>query len=124
MDDFIELVGEKNYKTFAYTMQIKSLNEVKNGKNEVIAHSLEGALKGLQGLREAIILRDSSGNIWAATIIADPKIEEDKGQLHYFTNVKIKETKLPEYMDEWRQRFGDVAIVFASKNQDPIVSKE
>jgi hypothetical protein len=112
LDAFIELVGEKNYRIFAYTMQKTQRVEVIDTKNNAVATAIDGGLKGLQGQREAIIMKDASGNIWAATIIVNADIEEDRGKLHYFTNVEKMKSGLPKHLEEWRKRFGDIELVF------------
>lgn len=114
LNTFIELVGESNYLTFAYTMQKLKTVDVKDAKNNKIASACIGALRGLQEQREAIIMTDSAGNIWAAAVITNPEIEKDKGKLHYFTNVESMKTELPEYLKKWRKRFKKLELVYGS----------
>ncbi len=111
LDDFIKLVGKSNYRHFAYTMQSIEIMRVK-GPGDKMMKVHEGALKGLQGDREAIIMQDSSGNIWAATVIVNPEMENKKGKLHYFTNVKNMKNRLPNYFKEWLKRFREIEVVF------------
>ncbi len=121
---FIDLVGESNYEIFAYTMQKVKAVKVKDQENKITASAYEGALKGLQGHREAIIMQDSSGNIWAATVIVDPEVKEDSGKLHYFTNVENRKNQLPKYIDDWRGRLKDLEVVYESADPGKFVSKE
>jgi len=123
LDAFIKLVGETNYNIFAYTMQNIQEFEVDAPENNMFATAYEGVLKGMQGHREAIIMLDSSGNIWAATVIIDPEIGEDKAKLHYFTNVEDWKNQLPEYVDEWRGRFRNLEVVYESTDQSKFILK-
>ena len=124
LDEFKELVGEAYYDIFAFTMQKVQSFEVYDRGNEIFATAYEGALKGMQGHREAIIVRDSSGNTWAAIVIVDPEIEKDKGKLHYFTNVQNWKHQLPKYFDDWRERFRNLEVIYESADTGKFVSKE
>ncbi len=118
LDTFIELVGDTNYSAFAYTMQKIDLAEVRDSKKNKIATAHEGALRGLQGHREAIIMQDSSHNIWAAIVMVNPEIEEDRGKLHYFTNVESMKNQIPEYFEEWQKRFKNIELVYESTDSE------
>lgn len=116
LNDFIELVGENNYRIFAYTMQKIDIVEVSDDKNYHIATAHEGSLKGLKGQREAIIMQDTSGNIWSAFVIIDPENSgEIRGKLHYFTNDENRKFRLPKYFETWKQQFRGVEVVFEPK---------
>ena len=110
--NFKTLVGEDFYQVFAYTMQRVRKIEIVGPEDDYPATAFGGALVGLQGEQEAIIMQDSTGNLWAATVSVDPEIEEDKGKLYYFTNVEKMKNRLPEYFDTWRKRFSDLEIVY------------
>ncbi len=118
LNAFKELVGETNYRVFAYTMQKIKVAANKEIANNINATTHEGALKGLQGHREAIIMQDTMGNIWAATVIVDPEVEEDRGKLHYFTNVEKMKNRLPAYFEDWRTRFKPIELVYESQNSE------
>ena len=109
LDAFIDLVGQKNYDSFAYTMQTIKVEAVPIPEQRT-ARVHEGALKGLQGRREAIIMQDSIGNIWAALVTA----EEKKRKMKYFTNVESMHNRIPAYFKEWKTRFSNLEINYAS----------
>ncbi|WP_213803741.1 hypothetical protein [Granulicella sp. dw_53] len=65
-----------------------------------------GLVRGLATIMEAIVMRSSTGSLWAAYI--------DDDVVRYFTTEPASRTKLPATIEHWRSGFSDKPIVFDS----------
>ncbi|MFC4769028.1 hypothetical protein [Effusibacillus consociatus] len=100
---FKELVGD-DYNLFIERFQI--ISEPKN-VDAFDATVKSGSVKGLYTVMEAIVMSDSKGKFWAALI--------DDKQVKYYTNDNSYKTKLPKTIEEWRQGFKNLPIIYMKK---------
>jgi hypothetical protein len=106
---FLSLVGQDFYDLFAFNMQ--GIDELeKDIKDRFEARVIVGAVIGMYGSNEAIIMANEYGSIWAATI----KYEEDQElpNIHYFTNSESYQKSLPFTIENWRQGFAEYPIIY------------
>jgi hypothetical protein len=75
-------------------------------KDSFVASARVGGVRGLYGILEGIIIRGELGQLWAAYIDGDI--------VRYFTTQREYKTKLPETIENWRQRFQEKEVVFDS----------
>ncbi|MEK3879058.1 hypothetical protein [Paenibacillus sp. FSL M7-0420] len=107
---FRKLVGE-DYDLFLYSMQL--LNEPKDldGKG---AKVVEGGVRGLFTLTEAIIMYDKQGHFWAAALDSDEASDSDEVPetfVRFYTNVPGT-SKLPKTIVQWMEPFSDYEVVY------------
>lgn len=94
------LVGE-SYSLFVNSTQLTSIDDDLDSLHSIVQSS---GVRGLFTFMENIIMIDSANNIWAAVI-------DDKKVL-YFTNDKNYKNKLPNTIDNWRENFKDLEIIY------------
>jgi hypothetical protein len=68
-----------------------------------------GGVRGLFTTTEGIVMSAPGGKMWAAVI--DP----DGDEVKYYTTEPAWARKLPKTIEEWRSRFADKKVVFASR---------
>lgn len=108
-DAFLSLVGQDFYDLFAFNMQ--GIDELeKDLKDRFEARVIAGAVIGMYGSNEAIIMTNEYGSIWAATI----KYEEDQElpNIHYFTNSESHQKSMPFTIENWRQGFAEYPVIY------------
>lgn len=98
-NEFISLVG-KDYDNFLTSFALITPMKDLDGFN---AKVFVGNVRGLFTIKEAIIMIDGNGTIWAAVI--------DGNQVKYFTNNK-GEQAFPKTVDKWRERFKEKEVLF------------
>ena len=107
---FRQVVGE-DYNLFLNSMQL--LDEPKD-LDGLGARVVQGGVRGLFTLTEAIIMYDKQGHYWAAVLDTDEEnsIEEfDIAIVRFYTNVPGT-TELPETLAKWTEAFPDYEVVF------------
>lgn len=107
---FRKLVG-KDYDLFLYSMQLISESKDLDGKG---AKVVQGGVRGLFTLTEAIIMYDKQGHFWAAALDSDEASESDEDSetfVRFYTNVPGT-TKLPKTLVKWMEPFPDYAVVY------------
>jgi hypothetical protein len=67
---------------------------------------ITGGAKGLYTFFEAILMRGTDGQLWAAYI--------DNDVVRYFTTERDFRERLPQTIESWRERFPDKNVVFAN----------
>ncbi|MGE5557341.1 MAG: hypothetical protein ACM3WV_01875 [Bacillota bacterium] len=101
---FKELAGDY-YRLFLDSFQLILDLEDADGFGAAV---YSGAARGLFAIREAIVMYDRKGRIWAAAIDGD--------KVRYFTNDPAYAGRLPKTIEKWRERFGGKEVVFAGKS--------
>ncbi|EIT83980.1 hypothetical protein A374_18134 [Fictibacillus macauensis ZFHKF-1] len=92
-EQFKTLFGKK-YETLAANFQL-----VSDSYDETLqADVLSGAVRGLYGTMEGVIMKDSAGKLYGATIIDGKKVL-------YITNNKSYSDRLPKAIQAWRKQF-------------------
>jgi hypothetical protein len=69
---------------------------------------VSGGVSGAYTIAEAIFIIEPRGHIYAAIL-------DDGDRVLYFTNDTSLKDKLPPAIEEWRERFKEVAVVYRSK---------
>jgi hypothetical protein len=97
---FRELV-ENKYNAFVNSAQsTKKCNDLDNFQAKVTCNHIPG----LNGVMESIIMVDKNHSIWAAVL--------EEGKVYYFTTDSNFKDKLPNTIDQWREKFKDNKIVY------------
>jgi hypothetical protein len=109
---FVKMVGESNYETFAFNLQMTEASQTAD-ENSTKITVISGYVAGLPGTNEALIAYDTGGRIWAATL--DPGETGTKTVVKYFTNDKTQAHHLPEFVESWREGFKDYPVIYASQ---------
>lgn len=98
---FRKLVGSK-YEAFLNTTQLVS--DVEN----LDSIPLTGFASGVRGLftsMENIVLYNSRNELWCAVI--------DNDKVYYFTNSKLFRKSLPKTVEQWRENFKELEVVYS-----------
>ena len=98
-NDFISLVG-RDYDNFLTSFALITMKQDLDGFN---AKVFAGNVRGLFTIKEAIIMINDNGAIWAAVI--------DGNQVKFFTNSKGEQV-LPKTVEKWRERFKEKDVLF------------
>ncbi|MEK3837274.1 hypothetical protein [Paenibacillus sp. FSL P2-0136] len=107
---FRKLVGE-DYDLFLYSMQLLDEPKDLDGKGSRV---VQGGVRGLFTLTEAIIMYDKQGHYWAAVLDSDEGDElEDIADpyVRFYTNVPGT-SKLPKTIVKWMEPFSDYEVVY------------
>ena len=108
---FLEMVGDTNYETFAYNMQMTEVNKIISENSNTIK-VVTGFVAGLPGTNEALIAYDNTGRMWAATL--QPAHKGGDTVLLYFTTDKTQARHIPAFVESWRAGFKDYPVIYAS----------
>ena len=106
-DAFKQLVGDDFYDLFAFNMQGYGTYALAP-KDPSGIRAVAGAVNGMFGSNEAIIMHDKMGHFWAATIDVE---DYENPKLLYFTNTKDKK-QLPQTINNWREAFMDYPVEY------------
>ncbi|ASA21422.1 hypothetical protein [Paenibacillus donghaensis] len=100
-----------DYDLFLNSMQLLDKPKDLDGLG---AEVVQGGVRGLFTLTEAIIMHDKKGHYWAAVLDTDEEnsIEEiDIAIVRFYTNVP-NTTELPKTIADWTEAFPDYEVVF------------
>ncbi|AIF54184.1 hypothetical protein [Pelosinus sp. UFO1] len=97
-NEFISLVG-RDYDKFLTSFALITSKQDLDGFN---AKVFAGNVRGLFTIKEAIIMINGNGTIWAAVI--------DGNQVKFFTNSKGEQV-IPKTVEKWRERFKEKEII-------------
>lgn len=106
-DAFKRLVGNDFYALFAFNMQSYGAYDLAQ-EDPTGIRAIAGAVNGMFGAHEAIIMQDKMGHFWAATIDVE---DYENPKLLYFTNTKDKK-QLPQTINNWREAFMDYVVEY------------
>ncbi|WP_405115574.1 hypothetical protein MHH28_13155 [Paenibacillus sp. FSL K6-1217] len=109
---FRKVVGE-DYDLFLYSMQ--QLDEPKDSDG-LGARVVQGGVRGLYTLSEAIIMYDKQGHFWAAALDSDEgdELEESTDPyVRFYTNVPGT-NMLPATITKWMEDFPDYDVAYMS----------
>lgn len=110
---FRKVIGE-DYDLFLYSMQL--LDEPKDSDG-LGARVVQGGVRGLYTLSEAIIMYDKQGRYWAAVLASDEGDELEGSAdpyVRFYTNVPGT-NMLPATITKWMEDFPDYDVAYMSR---------
>jgi hypothetical protein len=105
MNLLASVTGKYCYQLLERFQQISSIATADNFIQKVVS----GGCKGMYTIMEGIVALNDKGEIWCAYI--------DGNVVRYFTSVPQWQHRLPQTLDNWREKFSDKPIVFSDAKE-------